>query len=143
MKIFLILLIIAFSLCVQNTATSETNLVVYVVDGDTIDLENGESIRLIGINAPERGEDCYYEATTKLEGLVLNKNVRLEKDVRDADIYDRSLRYVYIGNLFVNLEIVRTGYAYADSVEPDVKYSNQITDAEAFAEQNKIGCLWN
>lgn len=115
--------------------------VVYVVDGDTLEIDGGERVRLIGIDSPERGQLYYSEARNTLTGLVLNKSVRLEKDITDRDRYGRLLRYVYVGDLFVNLEMVRLGYANSYTYPPDVKYQSQILSAEQEARNAKVG-LW-
>lgn len=125
--------------CIPEDKT--TQLVYRVIDGDTIELQSGERIRLIGINAPESGQKCYAEATSKLRYLVEAKEVRLEKDVTDKDQYGRLLRYVFVDGSFVNLLLVREGYANAYIVSPDVRYSTNITQAEELAKQEN-GCLW-
>jgi len=115
--------------------------VIEVIDGDTIVLSNNEHVRLIGINTPESERYFYGEAKEVLKLLVLNKNVRLEKDVDDRDTYGRLLRYVYIGNLFVNLEMVKRGFANAFTFPPNVKYTDKFIEAERGARTNEIG-LW-
>ena len=115
--------------------------VIEVIDGDTIVLSNNEHVRLIGINTPESERYFYGEAKEVLELLVLNKSVRLEKDVDDRDTYGRLLRYVYIGNLFVNLEMVKRGFANVFTFPPNVKYTNKFIEAEREARTNEIG-LW-
>lgn len=118
-----------------------TSKVVYVVDGDTIEIESSKRVRLIGINTPESGQPYFSEARNKLIELVLNKNVRLEKDVTDTDKYGRLLRYIYTGDLFVNLEMVRLGYANSYTYPPDVKYQDQLLTAEKEARSQQLG-LW-
>lgn len=120
----------------------EGYIVSYVIDGDTLILTNDERVRLIGINAPESGQNCYLESKNKLEELVDSNEVTLEKDVSDKDMYGRLLRYVYIDSLFVNLEMVRLGYATAYEYPPDTKYSVQIANAENEAKTNQYGCIW-
>jgi len=115
--------------------------VIEVIDGDTIVLSNNEHVRLIGINTPESERYFYGEAKEVLKLLVLNKNVRLEKDVDDRDTYGRLLRYVYIGNLFVNLEMVKRGFANVFTFPPNVKYTDKFIEAERGARTNEIG-LW-
>ncbi len=88
----------------------ETGIVERVIDGDTIVVGN-ESIRLLGINSPEKGEKYYDEAKNFLEILVLNKTVKLEKTKQDKDRYNRKLRYAYIGFTNINLELVKEGLA--------------------------------
>ncbi|MBE3090293.1 MAG: thermonuclease family protein, partial [Actinobacteria bacterium] len=115
--------------------------VIEVIDGDTLVLSNNEHVRLIGINTPESERYFYGEAKEVLKLLVLNKNVRLEKDVDDRDTYGRLLRYVYIENLFVNLEMVKRGFANAFTFPPNVKYTDKFIEAEREARTNDIG-LW-
>jgi len=113
-----------------------------VIDGDTFELTDGTTVRLIGIDAPEAGEICSAEATQKLTSLIAGETVYLEKDVSETDIYGRLLRYVYVNDIFVNLDLVYYGYAYAASYPPDVAYASQLTDAEQDAIDNYRGCLW-
>jgi endonuclease YncB( thermonuclease family) len=113
-----------------------------VIDGDTFKLIDDTIVRLIGIDAPDAGEICSAEATQKLTSLLSGKTVYLEKDVSEADIHGRLLRYVYVNEIFINLELVYYGYAYAVSSPPDVVYASQLADAEENALNNNRGCLW-
>jgi|GEM_PF-927493 len=100
--------------------------VTRVIDGDTFELSNGEKVRMICIDTPEQGEEGYEEAKAYLESLVLNKIVRLEKDVSEKDKYNRLLRYVYTEDLFVNKELVEEGYAEVFRYGEDVKRCGEI-----------------
>jgi micrococcal nuclease len=126
---------------VSDTKPEVEYKVIEVIDGDTIVLSNNEHVRLIGINTPESERYFYGEAKEVLKLLVLNKNVKLEKDVDDRDTYGRLLRYVYIGNLFVNLEMVKRGFANSFTFPPNVKYTDKFIEAERGARTNEIG-LW-
>jgi endonuclease YncB( thermonuclease family) len=116
-------------------------LVKEVVDGDTIILLDGSRVRLIGINTPEYGMYFFEEAREVLEAIVLGREVILEKDISDTDKYGRLLRYVYAGDLFVNLEMVKRGFANAYTFPPDVKYTEKFLEAERYARENSLG-LW-
>ena len=125
----------------------EKFLVVRVIDGDTIELENGNKVRYIGIDTPEIKHptipvQCYgKEAYGKNKDLVEGKVVRLEKDISEKDKYERLLRYVYVDDVFVNDYLVREGYAHASSYPPDVKFQNQFREAEKEAREGSKG-LW-
>ena len=113
-----------------------------VIDGDTFVIENKERVRLIGIDTPEKGEPCYFEAKKKLEDLILDEKVVLKKDISERDRYHRLLRYTYKNKLFVNLEMIESGYAHASPYTPDIKYKEIFKKAEHEAKKQKIGCLW-
>ena len=112
-----------------------------VVDGDTFVLEGGEKVRMIGMNAPERGEPFYDEAKWGLMKLILNKEVRLQKDVSDKDKYERMLRYVYIGNTLVNEEILKQGFARVLTIPPDITHVQTFLSAERVAREKHVG-MW-
>ncbi|HEY4694352.1 MAG TPA: thermonuclease family protein [Candidatus Nanoarchaeia archaeon] len=134
----------------QETATSQEDLflVTKVVDGDTIEIEGGKRVRYIGIDTPETVDpreevQCFgKEASEKNKQLVENKKVKLEKDVSEFDQYSRLLRYIYVGNTFVNELLVKEGFARASSYPPDVKYQDKLSAAEQFARENNKG-LWS
>ncbi len=127
----------------ENSYTpTEIGIVEYVVDGDTLELETGERVRLIGIDTPEVGEYYYEEAKDRLKEIVEGKSVILERDIEYRDIYDRLLRYVYVDNWFVNLVLVQEGYASVYPYEPNTKYKDEFADAESEAKERGLG-IWN
>ncbi|MCL5411551.1 MAG: thermonuclease family protein [Patescibacteria group bacterium] len=137
----------------SNQSVTSSNLnknlvrVSRVVDGDTVEIEGGQKVRYIGINTPETVDprkpvECFgSKASLKNKELVEGKEVRLEKDVSETDQYGRFLRYVYVGNVFVNDYLVRQGYAQISTFPPDVKYQEQFKEAEKEARENNRG-LW-
>ena len=134
--------------------SAELVKVVRAVDGDTIKLETGQTVRYIGIDAPElhhpkKRLQCFgKEASNKNKELVEGKLVRLEKDVSETDRYWRLLRYVYLPTTaspsgeFINDILVREGYAFALTFPPDIKYSDHFRNLENQARENNRG-LWN
>jgi micrococcal nuclease len=89
-----------------------TVTVTRVIDGDTIEVSDGNRVRLIGIDTPERGECGYDEATAALRSLIGGAQVRLVPGARDdVDRYGRLLRYVEANGMDANLEMVRSGLA--------------------------------
>ena len=120
--------------------------VTRIIDGDTIEvLISGKTftVRYIGMDTPETGETLFQAATDKNAEMVSGKIVRLEKDVSEVDKMDnpRLLRYVYIGDIFVNAELVRLGYARATPYPPDVKYESLFSTLENEAKAAQLG-MW-
>ncbi|MEK7202935.1 MAG: thermonuclease family protein [Patescibacteria group bacterium] len=121
--------------------------VIRVIDGDTIEIENKEKVRYIGIDAPETVDQrkpiqCFgKEAFNKNKELVEGKITRLEKDITDKDKYNRLLRYVWVKDVFVNLELVKQGFAYSYSYPSDIKYQDLFIKAQQEAMKAKRG-LW-
>jgi micrococcal nuclease len=91
-----------------------------VIDGDTLVLEELGTVRLIGIDTPETVDPRRpvqhfgVEAAAKLRSYVEGQSVRVEFDTTRTDRYRRTLAYVYLRDgTFVNLEMVREGFAHA------------------------------
>ncbi|OGK11252.1 hypothetical protein A2954_06010 [Candidatus Roizmanbacteria bacterium RIFCSPLOWO2_01_FULL_37_12] len=134
--------------------SAELVRVAKVIDGDTIELDNGQKVRYIGIDTPElhhpkKKLQCFgKEARDKNKELVEGKLVRMEKDISETDRYWRLLRYVYLptdaspSGIFVNDYLVREGFAHASTFPPDVKYSDYLKNLESQARENIRG-LWN
>jgi len=132
----------------ETSSNGEWVLVARVIDGDTIELEDGERVRYVGVNAPEsvdprRRAECFgREASAFNESLVEGKRVRLERDISDRDKYGRLLRFVYLEDgTFVNEVLVREGYASATPYLPDISKEDFFREAEADARKNERG-LW-
>lgn len=108
-----------------------------VIDGDTI-VSGNESIRLLGINTPERGEFLYEEAKTFLESLVLNETVRLEFVGERKDKYKRTLAYIFLGAENVNVKMVENGFANYYFYNGRDKHSNSLEDAWKVCLDNEV-----
>jgi len=128
---------------------------------NTVVIENGQRLRLIGIDTPEMhesnklyrdskrtGQDIKtiqkagrraYEFT---KGLIEGRRVRLEFDAEKHDKYGRLLAYIYLKDgTFVNAEIVKQGYASLMTIPPNVKYADLFLKLYQEARENKRG-LW-
>ncbi|MCU0641912.1 MAG: thermonuclease family protein [Candidatus Margulisbacteria bacterium] len=144
------LLLLSLTLCGYGTtppAAKTTYLVKRVVDGDTIKLVNGETVRYIGVDTPEtkhpRKPVQYYgkEASAANKKLVGGKRVRLEFDVQPRDKYGRLLAYVYVDDIFVNAWLIENGYAQVMTIPPNVKHQDHFLKLQREARENKRG-LW-
>ncbi|HEY9561304.1 MAG TPA: thermonuclease family protein [Anseongella sp.] len=134
---------------VNQETTARLYHVREVIDGDTFYLEDGEKVRLIGIDAPEtphsyKQRNFYYgvEAREYLKKRIESKDVRLEFDQEERDQYGRLLAYVWLNdNLFINADLIEQGYARVVSFPPNLKYHDQLRRLEKEARKNKRG-LW-
>jgi len=120
---------------------------IRVVDADTIDLENGERLRLIGVDAPEtrhprRGREiCGPEATAFVEQLALGRRVRLSYDWDRLDPFGRTLAYVYLEDgTMLNAEVIRQGYAHAYR-KFRYRLKEDFLEYELEAHRERRGCL--
>lgn len=138
--LLLTLLLLGATGCIRQQ--TEKICCTAILDGDTFELENGETVRLIGIDAPEIFDPGGDIARDFLSYLILDKKIILLPGDEDKDNYGRLLRYVYIGDTSVNEEMIRRGYAevrYLSQDDPNLDYYIQL---EIEAEEKKAG-LWS
>lgn len=141
----------------QIPANAEPATLSRITDGDTIRVITGgqeEPVRLILIDTPEtrdpnRPPECFgQEATEYLTWLLsLGGTLYLERDVSERDQFDRLLRYAWLdfddGHAYlVNEVMVRSGYASLSTYPPDLKYVEEIREANRFAREHGYG-LWS
>jgi micrococcal nuclease len=134
-------------------ALSPNAEMIGVVDGDTIDVAidgHRERVRLIGIDTPETKKpdtpvQCFGpEATTFTTSLLpANAALHLERDVVGRDDYGRMLAYVYLADdgTFVNLTIIRQGFARPLTIVPNSAHADEFVAAAHAADADDIG-LW-
>ena len=124
--------------------------VTRVVDGDTIEVDYGgeeEDVRYIGVDTPESVKpdtpvQCYaLPASHFNERQVDGQRVRLVFDAERRDDYDRLLAYVYVGERFVNAELVRRGYARTLEIAPNTRFADLFDRLEQEAANAGRG-LW-
>jgi micrococcal nuclease len=117
-----------------------------VIDGDTLECQGGERIRLLLIDTPEQSQGPYAAAATRaLEALLPARpaTVRLELDVVPTDQYDRTLAYVWLPDgRMANEEMARSGFAVALVYPPNVRYVERIRAAVSEAQRARRG-LWS
>ncbi len=117
-----------------------------VTDGDTLRLADGRRVRLVQVDAPEAAGECWgAEAAEALERLVpAGVEVELERDPRldDRDRFGRLLRYVYVGDLLLNVALVERGAAAPYFVRGDRGgHADELLDAATAARAAGRG-LW-
>ncbi len=120
---------------------SEKATVVTVFDGDSMLVDiNGrrEEVRLLAINAPERGECFASDAGDRLRELA-GSTVWLIVDGEDTDRFGRLLRLVFTPTSFVNADLVEGGYALG--LQDDTPLAGLLKAAEERAYDARIG-MW-
>ncbi len=144
----------------QPAITTTAAVVKRVIDGDTIELTDGQKVRYIGIDAPEiaqtsgQASQCLAdEAKKRNQSLLSGGALRLVADSGgDKDTYGRLLRYVYVGDLFLNQQLATEGLARVffcgtsqDNCPPAIDQARRqlITTAGQTAKQNKVGLYSN
>ncbi len=140
----IIVIIISFAfagIASQKTSSMPSNvekaLIARVIDGGTIQLNDGRKVRLIGVDTPEtvhpQKEVEYYgkEASDFTKSMLEGKEVYLEYDVQSMDKYGRTLAYVWLsdGTLFNELLVLK-GFAQVATFPPNVKYVERFTAAQ-------------
>jgi micrococcal nuclease len=127
--------------------------VTHVSDGDTLTVSvsgRQETLRLIGVDTPEtvhptKPVQCWGpEASAHTKGLFPpGTKVFLARDAEARDKYGRFLAYVYRArdNLFLNMELVRGGWARPYPFEPNTSLSVDFATAANAAQQERLG-LW-
>jgi micrococcal nuclease len=143
------LLLVLLTFAVASAGSLE-GPVVRVVDGDTIHVrvsDRIEKVRYIGVNTPEihhprKGEEPGgREAADVNRSLVGAHQVRLETDVQSRDRYGRLLAYVWVGDIMINAELVRRGYAQVMTVPPNVRHQALFLKLQREAREAGRG-LW-
>jgi endonuclease YncB( thermonuclease family) len=122
--------------------------VIKVYDGDTVVLNDGRKIRLLGINTPEiRHRDKMAdaggdEAKQWLKNKLENHKVRLVTDAEKTDKYGRTLAHLFTENKeHINLQLVEAGLAQVNIYPPNLLYADALLKAGNKAEQDKAG-IW-
>lgn len=120
--------------------------VIKAIDGDTVELQGGDKLRLLAIDTPEKGEKFHDEATRYLAHLAVGKPARIEYAENRRDRYGRLLGYLYVDDtLFVNQAIIDSGLGYLYLFKDnDLKRDEVRTLLEAQRHAMKKGsALWS
>lgn len=115
-----------------------------VIDGDTLELEKGQIVRLVGVNASNNGEPYEEQATEYSKKLIEGKKVKLEYDAYKSDRFGRILAYIIIDNKNLSVELVKKGLAKVVIYEKrkPLIYQDELLKAEKEAKSKKLG-IWS
>lgn len=142
-------LLVAMLAAFATAAERDARVCKRAVDGDTIVLENGERVRMLGVDTPELHHPVkpvqYFarEARAFVQSRVANRRVWLEYDQPRRDRYGRTLAYVFLADgTLLNLELIERGYGFAYTRYPfRADYMERFRRAEAVARRTDQG-LW-
>jgi endonuclease YncB( thermonuclease family) len=139
---------------VNNDSGIEESKITRVIDGDTVELEDGRKVRYLYIDTPETKKpqtkvQCFgLEAYTFNKTIAEGKMVQLISDKEPQDKYGRDLRLIFLAGQntedvenSLNAIMVKQGFARASIYKPNVKYETLFYKLQREAQNNKVG-LW-
>lgn len=125
-----------------HESRAQDALFISIIDGDSLLVELGGrscEVRLIGIDAPEHGQEFGVQAKAHALRLCYGKLLKLEFDRQRRDRYGRTLAYVYCDGKLLNAEMVRAGLALAVTYKPNVRHQKELEQAEKEARTQRRG----
>ena len=127
----------------SESRKGEEATVQRVIDGDSLRLSDGREVRYIGVDAAELGSDGLWAEAAKAANirLVQGKRVRLERELSETDRYGRLLRHVYLGDRWVNGELVVSGLTRVRLYAPDVQRGAELVKLQEEAQRRRRG-MW-
>lgn len=131
----------------DRVAPAESDVVVRVVDGDTVVLRSAGKSRLIGVDTPEvfGGQECFGREASRFAKRVLRPGLRVgaERDVEERDRYGRTLVYLQLpdGRSFNEL-LVAEGFAVPLTIPPNVLHAERFRELARRARERAAG-LWS
>ena len=126
----------------KQSSLITSGTVTRIIDGDNLELDNGKSIRLYGINCPEKNQKFSQEAINLSAKLAINQQITIDYQPNySADKWGRILGYVFIDDTFLNQELVKQGYCEVTIYQKraKLKYQNELLTAQEQAKQEKLG----
>ena len=150
MRLLALFVIVAIALgafvLLTRDSSAKRAVVAHVVDGDTIALVDGTRVRLVQIDTPEKGDECYGNEASAITSRLLpaGTHVRIEQDpsLDQVDRFDRKLAYVWRDDEDINLRLAEEGAAgvwFFDGSRG--RYANDLLGAAERARDDQKG-LW-
>jgi micrococcal nuclease len=131
--------------CSGSPCGADEAKVTRVIDGDTIELENGAKIRYLLVDTPEvsGGAECYGTNAQQFNSdLVLNKTVEISYDVQCTDNFGRTLAYVRVDGQEVNTLMIQRGYGCVLHIPPNGESRVEEFRALQTDAKNAMRGLW-
>jgi len=128
-----------------HNGAAEADVVVRVVDGDTVMLRSRGKSRLIGVDTPEvfGSRECFGEEASEFAKRTLRPGLRVnvQRDAEQRDRYGRSLIYLTLadGRSFNEL-LVSEGFAVPLTIAPNVRHAGDFASLPAAPVRGRLGC---
>ncbi|MCX5898710.1 MAG: thermonuclease family protein [Proteobacteria bacterium] len=129
------------SLLLCRPLWAEQLVVKKVLSGELIKLSGEEKVRYIGVDAPGEENFFFEESRQANKKLVDRKQITIEYDVRRKDGNGDLLGYVYAGDVFVNVQLLKNGFGIAYIVPPNQKYADLFISLQKEARKKRRG-IW-
>lgn len=123
--------------CAQAGTAFQQGIVRGIIDGSTIEVQDGENILRIGYAGITVTQDL--PAAQKARELLEGQPVMLVKDISEQDSTGRLVRYVFSGSRFINFELARQGLATVLVNSPDQACAAFLEQAQQQARVEKLG----
>jgi micrococcal nuclease len=120
--------------------------VTRVIDGDTIELENGERIRYLLVDTPEvtgAVDECYGPNAAQFNSdLVLGKTVQISYDEQCTDNFNRTLAWVSVDGQEINSLLIQRGYGCVLFIPPNGESRREELERLELDAKNARRGLW-
>jgi len=120
---------------------AESYMVTKVYSGNRIKLQDGAKVKYIGLDVPGDGRFFYDECKKANKNLVDKKEINIEFDINKKKDDKDLLGYVYVGDVFVNAQLLKNGFAFAYIKPPNQKYADLFIALQKEARKQRRG-IW-
>ena len=142
-RILFFLITAAVFLLSAKLLAGEKITVKKVYNGNNIKLEDGTKLKYIGVDSPTKKRLPFYKICKEANRQLVNKKeIAIKLDMLEKNKRGKMLAYVYVGDMFVNAELIKRGFALACNIPPNERYKDKFISLQKEARENKRG-LWN
>jgi len=120
---------------------AESYMVTKVYSGNRIKIQDGAKVQYIGLDSPGEARFFYDECKKANKNLVEKKEISIEFDIKKRDANKELLGYVYVGDVFVNAQLLKNGFAIAYIQPPNQKYAELFIALQKEARKQRRG-IW-
>ena len=120
---------------------AETYTVTKVYSGNSIKIQDGAKVQYVGLDSPGEARFFYDECKKANKNLLDKKQISIEFDIKKRNEDNEILGYVYVGDVFVNAQLLKNGFAIAYIQPPNQKYADLFIALQKEARKQRKG-IW-